>query len=204
MSLLDLEKRLAQAASQSYEGPDPAVTLAEAWKVGATIADLSVHAIGCRWIGQQQGMVKDRFHILQAIPESDLAEMTKHAEIDERCLCRRPQQERLFAQPTPRTSRRKPRTPTNQAQGITLTVDRGDGAEPLVLEGVQLAQRDPLDPEDPYMEADPELRHVASVVDHGLRQYHGLGRTPEEAIERLRLFLAGEQIPGTIFRTLGW
>jgi hypothetical protein len=137
MSLLDLEKRLAQAADQSYEGAEAVVTLAEAWKVGATAADLSVHAIGCKWLGPQ-GMVKDRFHIHRMIPESDLAEMT-HAEVDERCLCLRPSQQRLFAEPTPRPSRQRLRTPASQTQGITLTVDRGN-QEPLELVGVQLAQ----------------------------------------------------------------
>ncbi|MEU6715035.1 hypothetical protein ABZ897_26525 [Nonomuraea sp. NPDC046802] len=95
MSLLDLEKRLAQAAGRSYERGESVVTLAEAWKVGATAADLSVHAVGCRWLGQQ-GMIGDRFHIHRLIPESGLVEMAKHADVDERCLCRRPSQERLF------------------------------------------------------------------------------------------------------------
>jgi hypothetical protein len=73
--------------------------------------------------------------------------------------------------------------------------------EPLVLVGVQFAQRDPLDPQNPHQEASAALRHVASVVLHGLRQYHGLGRTPEEALERLRLFMGGEHVPGMIFCT---
>ncbi|MEU4229643.1 hypothetical protein AB0F17_35555 [Nonomuraea sp. NPDC026600] len=44
MSLLDLDRRLAQTPNQSYEGPEPVVMLAEAWKVGGTAADVSVHA----------------------------------------------------------------------------------------------------------------------------------------------------------------
>jgi hypothetical protein len=116
MSLLDLERRLTQTVSQPYEGPEPVVTLAEAWKVGATGADLSVHASGCKWLGQQ-GMVEDRFHIHRLIPEPELAEMAKHAEIDERCLCRRPSQERLFAESTPQPSRRRPRTSPPPARG---------------------------------------------------------------------------------------
>ncbi|MFI7642266.1 hypothetical protein [Nonomuraea sp. NPDC049400] len=120
MSLLNLEKRLAQAADRSYEGPESVVTLAEAWKVGATAADLSVHAIGCKWIGQQ-GMIEDRFHIHRLMPESELVEMAKHAEIDERCLCRRPSQEKMFAESAPRPSPQKPRTPPTSAQSPPLT-----------------------------------------------------------------------------------
>lgn len=71
-----------------------------------------------------------------------------------------------------------------------------------MLEGVQLAQRDLLDPENPYKEADAELRHVASVFFHGTRQYHGLGRTSEGALERLRLFFVGEQVPRTLLHFL--
>ncbi|MEU6721776.1 hypothetical protein ABZ897_60960 [Nonomuraea sp. NPDC046802] len=101
MSLLDLERRLAQATGESYDGPESVVTLAEVWKVGATAAESSAHTTECRWLGQQ-GMIGDRFHIHRLIPASELVEMADHTDIDERCLCRRPSQERLFAKSTPR------------------------------------------------------------------------------------------------------
>lgn len=56
-----------------------------------------MHTIGWRWIGQQ-GMVGDLFHIHRVIPESELVEMAKQDEVDERCLCCRPLQEKLFAE----------------------------------------------------------------------------------------------------------
>ncbi|MEV1178110.1 hypothetical protein [Nonomuraea sp. NPDC049784] len=117
MSLLDLERRLAKTTGPSHEGPKPMVTLSEAWKVGATTAELSVHAIGCTWLGQQ-GMVNDRFHIHRLIPEPELMELAEHADIDERCLCRRPRQAELFAQsPRPSLMRSSTANPATPAGG---------------------------------------------------------------------------------------
>ncbi|MGP4102201.1 hypothetical protein [Nonomuraea sp. KM90] len=142
VSLRDLERRLAQTTDPPHEGREAMVTLAEMWKMGATTAELSVHATGCTWLGPQ-GFVDDRFHIHRPIPSSELVEMAKHASIDERCLCRRPLQERLFAPAPPAPPRRKARTIAPQE--ITITVERGNGQKALTVSGVQLAQRDPLD-----------------------------------------------------------
>ncbi|MEV4364454.1 hypothetical protein [Nonomuraea sp. NPDC049625] len=87
---------------------------------------------------------------------------------------------------------------------LVLSVNLPHLHKQLGLYGIEVVERDPDDPQDPYKDAAlPDLRHVATLMIFN-HKYHALGRTPDEAVWRLIGVAMRVNQNGSVMQEIFW